>query len=366
MKKIPFHKLYKSEECLRKIDKDKLEQGFYKEALSYFFQKEGFKNPLLTDSCTRALEIAAFCLNLSENDEVILPTYSYVSTVDIFAKRGCKLVFADSETWHPNVCISTYKKLVSERTKVIVAVHYGGYSTNIEIIREFCDEKNIILIEDNAHSIGAKYHEKTLGTFGHFSATSFHETKNIHCFSGGLLAINDDCFKEKALRYYNKGTDRHLFEKGHVAYYQWVSHGNSCDMSAINQGFLFEQLHLLKEVNGRKMEIWHRYNQAFLGKSWNFIANGMLHDSAQHNAHIYPICFANKNEFLGARKKLAEAEISAYGHYHSLNMSQFGLRFGHYMTPNADRFSEFLIRLPIYPSLTNSEIDYIISVLNTI
>lgn len=321
----------------------------------------GFKNHFLVDSCTRALEIAAHCLELKAKDEVIVPAYGYVSTANVFAKLGAKLVFADSQENHPNTSIESVEHLINSNTKAVVAIHYGGYSKEIAELRKLCDAHNLILIEDNAHGVGTKQGEKYLGTFGHLSAMSFHETKNIHCFTGGLLAINDERFLAKATEYFYKGTNRAAFKRGEIPFYEWTGKGNSCEMNAMAAAFLAQQLDLLPEVNKKRLPIWNAYQKAFEGKEWNIIADcmkrhpepdsGSVQILSQHNAHVYSICFNSKTARLKFEDYLIKNGIAAYTHYHSLNRTKFGKQFGEFETPNADKFTQGLLRLPIYPEL---------------
>ena len=387
MKQIPFHKLYKTQESYASIDPDKLQTDFYQNRINQFFMQMGFKNHFLVDSCTRALEIAAHCLELKAKDEVIVPAYGYVSAANVFAKLGAKLVFADSQENHPNISIESVESLINSNTKAVVAIHYGGYSKEIAELRKLCDAYNLILIEDNAHGVGAKQGEKYLGTFGHLSAMSFHETKNIHCFTGGLLAVNDHRFLQKATEYFYKGTNRAAFKRGDIPFYEWTGNGNSCEMNAFAAAFLAQQLDLLAEVNEKRLAIWDAYQKAFEGKEWNIIADEIVHSQiqghsgllsvpsnsvdpesfglnqqtlnqvqgdvnmVQHNAHIYPICFNSKTERLKIEDYLIKNGIAAYTHYHSLNRTKFGKQFGEFETPNADKFTQGLLRLPIYPEL---------------
>lgn len=347
----------------------------------------GFENHFLVDSCTRALEIAAHCLELKATDEVIIPAYGYVSTANAFAKLGAKLVFADSQLEHPNISVETVEPLITAKTKAVVAIHYGGFSVEIADLRRLCDAYNLVLIEDNAHGIGSQLGDKFLGTYGHLSALSFHETKNIHCFTGGLLTVNDERFLAKATEYFYKGTNRAAFKLGDIPFYEWTGNGNSCEINALGAAFLAQQLDLLPEVNQKRLAIWNTYQKAFEGKEWNFIADEIAHSQiqghsgllsvpsnsvdpesfglnqqtlnqvqgdvsmVQHNAHIYPICFNSKSERLKIEDYLMKIEIAAYTHYHSLNRTKFGKQFGEFETPNADKFTQGLLRLPIYPEL---------------
>lgn len=329
----------------------------------------GFKNHFLVDSCTRALEIAAHCLGLQKDDEVIVPAYSYVSTANVFAKYTCQLKFADSQESHPNISASTVEPLITQKTKAVVAIHYGGYSNEIAELRLLCDKHGIILIEDNAHGIGAKSGADYLGTFGHFAAISFHQSKNIHSFTGGLLAVNDMRFLPAATEYFYKGTNRAAFQRGDLPFYEWTSLGNSCEMNPMAVAFLAQQIGLLQQINEQRLKIWNSYQQAFEGCVWNFVADGiaqkhtqssLLNDSSitvkesgkmQHNAHIYPLCFPDENARLQIEKTLKEQQIAGYTHYHSMHKTRFGKQFGDFQTPNADKFTRGLLRLPIYPGL---------------
>jgi dTDP-4-amino-4,6-dideoxygalactose transaminase len=387
VKQIPFHNLYKTQESYASIDPSKLQTDFYENRINQFFMQMGFENHFLVDSCTRALEIAAHCLELKATDEVIIPAYGYVSTANAFAKLGAKLVFADSQLEHPNISVETVEPLITAKTKAVVAIHYGGFSVEIADLRRLCDAYNLVLIEDNAHGIGSQLGDKFLGTYGHLSALSFHETKNIHCFTGGLLTVNDERFLAKATEYFYKGTNRAAFKLGDIPFYEWTGNGNSCEINALGAAFLAQQLDLLPEVNQKRLAIWNTYQKAFEGKEWNFIADEIAHSQiqghsgllsvpsnsvdpesfglnqqtlnqvqgdvsmVQHNAHIYPICFNSKSERLKIEDYLMKIEIAAYTHYHSLNRTKFGKQFGEFETPNADKFTQGLLRLPIYPEL---------------
>ncbi|MFY0674356.1 MAG: aminotransferase class I/II-fold pyridoxal phosphate-dependent enzyme [Bacteroidia bacterium] len=388
---IPFHIPYKTKESFGSIDPEQLETSFYHSKLRQYFEAMGYQNHFLVDSCTRALEIGVYCLKLERHDEVIVPAYGYVSTANVFAKVGAKLIFADSQENHPNISIESVESLINSNTKAVVAIHYGGYSNEIAELRKLCDAHNLILIEDNAHGIGAKHGEKYLGTFGHLSALSFHETKNIHCFTGGLLAVNDQRFLTKATEYFYKGTNRADFKRGDVPYYEWTGNGNSCEMNVMANAFLAQQIDLLPEVNQKRLKIWNTYQKAFEGKDWNIIADEIAHSQiqghsgldpesfglnqqtlnqvqgdvnmVQHNAHIYPICFGSESERLKAEGILKAKGIAAYTHYHSLNRTKFGKQFGEFETPNADKFTKGLLRLPIYPDL---DFERVIDALNKV
>lgn len=362
MKSIPFHKLYKTQEAASGINVEFLSSGNYANDLVHRFQSMGFQHPLLTDSCSRALEIVASAMDLGPGDEVIVPAYGYPTTADVFAQHGASIVFADSQTSHPNISLDSVKAVLTDKTKVVVSIHYGGVSTDVKALRDLCDAHNIYFVEDNAHGIGCSYDGQALGTFGHFSAISFHRTKNVHGFTGGMLNVNTRVLLPDCLRYYNKGTNRALFEAGTVPYYQWVGHGNSCEMNAMGLVFLWHQIQLLKEINSRQLSIWTRYYEAFANQNWNFIAEATTRmPSIEHNAHIYPLCFKNRDARSKIQCLLAEKGIAAYPHYHSLEESKFGKQWSIQKCANASQYSDGILRLPMYPDLSDEEVGYIIT-----
>lgn len=321
----------------------------------------GFQHPLLTDSCTRALEIVAHAIDIKPGDEVVVPTYGYPTTADVFAQCGASLVYADAQKQHPNPSLSSIREVLTSKTKAVVTLHYGGFSSDILALRKLCDEKGIYLIEDNAHGIGCSVHNQVLGSIGHFSATSFHQTKNVHGFSGGLLNVNVAAKIADCERYYYKGTNRADFQAGTVPYYQWVTHGSSCEINALAAAFLWHHLQLMEEINAAQRNIWQGYLKAFKGQSWNLIAENMdLEPSQIHNAHIYPLCFRSVELRNHAKEALAAKGIAAYPHYHALHASIFGQQWKTKDLPEAKKYSEGLLRLPIYPDLSTNEQGYII------
>lgn len=361
MKSIPFHKLYKTKEAASGISPEYLEDGRYGNDLVHRFQNLGYKYPLLTDSCTRAMEIVANVIGLNPGDEVIVPAFGYPTTASVFAKEGARIVYADSQASHPNISLETVMAAFSSKTKVVVSVHYAGVSTDVKELRDFCDTHGVYFIEDNAHGIGCRNNGQLLGTFGHFSAISFHRTKNIHGFNGGMLNVNHPELAQQALRYFNKGTDRALFEAGTVPYYQWVGYGNSSEMNAMAAAFLCHQMQLLTEINNKRLSIWQQYQKAFSRKSWNTIADTTsTMNSIEHNGHVYPICFENRDLRNRIQNLLSEKGISAYPHYHSLEESAFGKQWSIQKCANASKYSNGLLRLPLYPDLSDAEIEYVI------
>lgn len=319
----------------------------------------GHKNLLLTDSCTRALEIAAYLLELEPGDEVIVPSYGYVSTADAFAKQGAEMRFADSLPIHPNVDPDSIASLIGPRTKAVVVIHYGGFRCDMKTIKAICEAKGVVLIEDNAHGIGVPLHENEI--VGDLAALSFHQTKNIHCFSGGALEISQDRYLSPALTYFDKGTDKAAFLQGAVPYYQWVGHGNASAMSALNSAFLSQQMELLDEVTEQRKDIWNRYQKAFNGCSFNVISDHVAATgNVGHNAHIYALLFENADVRDRMQAFLKERGVQAYVHYNALHRSQQGVKYGSQICVYADRFSNGLLRLPVYAGMTNDQVDWVI------
>ena len=364
MLKVPFNQLYKTSESLRALTSLDSDSGAGAE-LTHYFKELGFQLPLLTDSCTRAIEVAAQVMDIEPGDEVIVPSFGYPTTAGVFANTGVQLVFADSLEQHPNVSLESIRGLISSKTKAVVVIHYGGVAIDLPELVDFCATHNLFLIEDNAHGMGSYLNGKPLGTFGHFSATSFHQTKNIHCYSGGLFNVSVNALAGPSIQYYDKGTNRRQFLSGEVPYYEWTSKGNSCAMNALSKAFLKTQLNYLKEVTERRLGIWNRYHAAFRGYEWNFISDRVKASKCQHNAHIYAICLKGSDQREELIKALKTLGIEAYLHYNSLHKSKFGSAYKGVDCPNANAFTQGLLRLPIYPHMSDDQVDHVIeSILN--
>ena len=223
--------------------------GVFTKKCQNFFQNEyGFTSSFLTTSCTDALEMSSLLLELNSGDEVILPSYSFVSTANPFLLRGAKLVFADSNSENPNICVKSIEKLISKKTKAIVIVHYAGIACDIDAIKTIIKGRDITLIEDAAQAILSTYKGKPLGSIGDLATLSFHETKNIHCGEGGALLINNPKFIKRAKIIRDKGTNRDLFNQNIVNKYTWVDYGSSYGLSEINAAFLYSQLKQAKKI----------------------------------------------------------------------------------------------------------------------
>ncbi|MDB4761661.1 dTDP-4-amino-4,6-dideoxygalactose transaminase [bacterium] len=341
--------------------------GIYTKKCHDFFKLNyGFGKCLLTQSCTDALEMAAILCNVEPGDEVIIPSFTFVSTANAFALRGAKIVFADSLPYHPNIDHNKIEELITNKTKVIVPVHYAGNACNMPKIMELANRYNILVVEDAAQAFNANYInnnkiKQPLGTYGHLATFSFHETKNIISGEGGLLVVNDPAFVERSEIIWEKGTNRTAFFRGEVDKYGWVDIGSSFLPSEITAAFLLAQLEASQDIQLKRKEIWERYSMEL--NNWcttNEFASHDIPKYSDNNAHIFYVLAKN----IGVRdafiEKLKKRGILAVFHYQSLHKSLFMRNTNHSICDNSDRYSKCLIRLPIYVDLTYEEQSYII------
>lgn len=336
---------------------------FTRKCHDFFREKYGFKKALLTPSCTAALEMAAILLDIRPGDEVIVPSFTFVSSANAFALRGAKLVFADSLPDHPNVDPDSVERRISPRTRAIVVVHYAGVAVDMDRIMALAEEYNLYVVEDAAQAIDAYYKGRPLGGIGHFGCFSFHDTKNIVCGEGGMLVINDEKFLQRAEIVWEKGTNRSAFMRGEVDKYGWVDIGSSFLISEVTAAFLYAQLEELGSIQSCRMEKWNYYlNQlASIPSDHGVALPGVPAFAAAHNAHIfYLICTAaeQRNMLSSSLKKIG---VQAFFHYPPLHLSHYYLQSHQPQSlPNAARYFEQLIRLPLYVDLTREEQDYVI------
>jgi len=334
---------------------------FTKKCHEFFETTYGFGKTLMTTSCTDALEMCALLLNIQEGDEVIVPAFTFVSTANAFALRGAKLVFADSERDNPNVDPVEIEKLITEKTRAVVVVHYAGVACDMEPIIALCKRHNIPLIEDAAQAIDSYYKGAPLGSLGSMSAFSFHETKNVIAGEGGLLAINDPQYVARAEIIREKGTNRSSFFRGEVDKYGWVEVGSSFLPSDIISAYLYAQLENIDVIQNRRKAIWQRYHDKLVSHVPKFgVKLPVVPEWATNNGHMfYLVC-----RDLEQRTKLIDAlkakGIHAVFHYLSLHSSPyFAERHDGRPLPNSDRFSECLIRLPLFYELTDDQCDFV-------
>ncbi len=347
---------------------------FTKRCQTFFEQKYGFGKCLLTTSCTDALEMSAILCNIQQGDEVIVPSYTFVSTALAFVREGAKIVFADSCADNPNIDADKIEALITDKTKVIVAVHYAGVACDMDKIMALAEKYQLFVVEDAAQAIDSYYiSEKTgekraLGSIGHFATFSFHETKNIIAGEGGMLAINDESFYQRAEIIWEKGTNRAEFFRGEVNKYGWVDIGSSFLPSELIASFLWAQLENLDDIQNKRKQHWQLYYDNLM--SWannNEVGLPNIPSSATNNAHMfYMVCKNNRQRTL-LIEKLKDKGIHAVFHYLSLHSSDYykdkhdGRKLEH-----CDRFTDCLIRLPLFYQLEESEIRFISNVIRSL
>lgn len=331
---------------------------FTRKCHQFFEQHFGFQKVLLTTSCTDALEMTAILANIQSGDEVIAPSYTFVSTVNAFILRGARIVFADSYADNPNMDPSAIEALITPRTKAILPVHYAGVACDMDAIMALADKHNLLVIEDAAQAIDSYYKGKPLGNIGQLAAFSFHETKNIIAGEGGMLVMNDAQYNERAEIIREKGTDRSKFFRGEVDKYGWVDMGSSFLPSDMIAAFLYAQLEALDTIQQKRKAIWQHYHTALSPLAEKGVQLPNIPDYATNNAHMYYLVCNDANQRISLIKALKEKNIHAVFHYQSLHQSKFyaPLHNGRPL-PHADRFTDCLLRLPFYNELSPNELD---------
>ncbi len=336
--------------------------AFTKRCQSFFEERYGFGKCLLTSSCTDALEMSALLCDIQPGDEVIVPSYTFVSTANAFILRGAKIVFADSQKGHPNMDANLIEDLITEKTKAIVPVHYAGVACDMDKIMELADKYGLFVIEDAAQAIDSYYTgqdglKRALGSIGHFAAFSFHETKNIISGEGGMLVVNDKRFQKRAEVIWEKGTNRSAFFRGEVDKYGWIDVGSSFLPSEIVAAFLWAQLESLDDIQSKRKQHWRTY-QAGLATwaSQQGIEMPMLPDFSTNNAHMFYLVCRSGEQRSRLIEFLKRRGIQAVFHYLSLHKSPYYKdKYEGPALPSADRFSETLVRLPLYYELKEAD-----------
>lgn len=337
----------------------------------FFEDKYGFKKCLLTTSCTDALEMCAILLDIRPGDEVIMPSFTFVSTANAFVLRGAKIVLADSNLHNPNIDTANLEILITKNTKAIVVVHYAGIACNMDAVMAIANKHNLFVVEDAAQAIDSFYineqnDKQTLGSIGHLATFSFHESKNIQCGEGGMLVINEGQFIERAEIIWEKGTNRAAFFRGEIDKYNWVDIGSSFLPSEITAAFLYAQLQALDTIQKNRKQIWQLYYKALqpLQETGKLVLP-LIPGFATNNAHIfYIVCNS-----LDQRNKLIiflkENGVQAMFHYPGLHTSPFFISKNKPLLPlkNSEIFSDCLLRLPLYFELKQEDIDKITSLL---
>lgn len=341
--------------------------GFFTKKCQEFFEKKyGFKKCLLTTSCTDALEMCAILCDVQPGDEVIVPSYTFVSSALAFVRQGAKIVFADSCANNPNIDADKIEALVTPKTKVIVPVHYAGVACNMDKIMDIASRHNLFVVEDAAQAIDSYYKGRPLGSIGHLAAFSFHETKNIISGEGGLLTINDERFIRRAEIIWEKGTNRSEFFRGEVNKYGWVDTGSSFLLSEIVAAFLWAQIENLDSIQNKRKVLWNEYyTQIAELEAQGLVVRPNLPEYATNNAHMFYLVCRSLEERTGLINYLKQHDILSVFHYLSLHLSDYYTL--HYIDipnlPACDRFADCLVRLPMYYELSIEQVEMICSLI---
>lgn len=367
---IPFNKPYFSGRELKYLEEvchSTTMSGngdFTKKCHTFFEQKYGFKKCLLATSGTDALEMCAMLCNLKPGDEVIVPSYTFVSTALAFLREGAKVVFADSSAENPNMEVEQIEPLINEKTKVITVVHYAGVACDMDAIMALAEKHNLLVVEDAAHCIDSFYKGRALGSIGHLGAFSFHETKNISSGEGGMSVINDERFVRRAEIIWEKGTNRAEFYRGMVNKYGWVDMGSSFLPSEFNAAYLWAQLEQLDDIQGKRKHIWNRYFEGLNGKIGNEVKLPCIPEYATNNAHMFYLLCPSLEYRTALMKFLKENDVQTTFHYLPLHSSKYyeDKHDGREL-PNCDRYGDTLVRLPLFYELTDWEIDKIVKLI---
>ncbi len=366
---IPFNVPFDGIAAFNKIltssfDATKLFSGDYAARVRAHF-KENYHaaEVVLTGACTRALELAALLLELKPGDEVIVPAYTYVSSANAFELFGAKVIFCDSLPDSPNMDIRQLETLITPKTRAVVVVHYAGISVDMDKLCKMTRERGLLLIEDAAQGVHAFYKNKPLGSFGDLSVLSFHETKNVTCGQGGALLINNPEFIDRAIVLKNVGTNRHRFFLGLEDKYTWIDSGSVINLPELCCAYLYPQLVDVVSITSKRVQLWHHYYDALLplAQSGCFTLP-KLHKYNTHNGHIFYICLTSKNERDALLEYLKNHGVVATFHYAGLHQSPYYTKkYGKQAPlPNAERYSDQLLRLPLYATLTAPEQNYVL------
>lgn len=337
--------------------------GKYTKLVNEFFEKQtGTSKCLLTTSCTHALEMAAILGKYGAGDEIIMPSYTFVSTADAFVLRGATPVFVDIRPDTMNIDENLIEAAITPKTKAIAVVHYAGVACEMDKIMEIAEKYNLDVIEDAAQGVHSFYKGKALGTFGRFGCFSFHETKNYSAGEGGAVLIRDESDIEDAEIIREKGTDRSKYYRGQIDKYTWVNYGSSYLASDMNAAYLYAQLEEFEKINDRRMHIWNTYKERFAPLAEKgLIELPFIPDYCEHNAHMFYIKLPDIEKRTDFISHMKEKGILTVFHYIPLHSATAGLKFGRFN--GEDRYttkeSERLVRLPLFYSLTDEELDYI-------
>lgn len=369
---IPFNKSTLTSSSLKNV-KEAMNSTFHvgdgpftELCQNFFKEKYGFKHTLLTTSCTHALEMCAILLNFEKDEEIIMPSYTFVSCANSFIREGANVVFCDSDDSSPNLNLDHLEHLITSKTKAVLAVHYGGASCDMERLKEITSKHNLILIEDAAQAINSYYNKQPLGSFGDLSTFSFHGTKNISCGEGGLLAINNEKYIDRSEIIREKGTNRKAFIKGKVDKYKWIDKGSSYLPSDLLAAVLYGQLQDLDIIYKHRLNAWNYYYK-HISKISNNIFNINEHEKiVGHNGHIFYLAFCSEKEKDKFINFMDANNVQVVTHYQSLHIAPYYKEINKEKVDfckNADFFTNVLIRLPLYPNISNAELDIVIDLI---
>jgi len=368
---IPFNKPYLTgneltyiHEAVEKYRQISGNGTFTKKCQKYFEDRWNFKKCLLTTSCTDALEMCALLLNIQPGDEVIMPSFTFVSTALAFIRQGAVIKFIDSRTDHPGMNELAIEGQISPKTKAIVVVHYAGVACDMDIVMNLAKKYNLFVVEDAAQAIDSYYKGKPLGSIGHLGCFSFHETKNLQCGEGGMLSINDEQFIKRAEILWEKGTNRAEFFRGEINKYGWVDTGSSFLPSDVLAAFLYAQLESIEVIQEKRKWIWETYKNGISQTS--LITLPQIPDFATNNGHIFYLRCSSLEIRTELIARLKKQSISAVFHYQSLHKSDFYKdKHDSRELPNSDYYTDCLVRLPLYYELSESDIRNIITICNS-
>ena len=327
-------------------------------------EKTGCKKALLTTSCTHALEMAALLCNIKEGDEVILPSYTFVSTADAFVLRGATLKFVDVRPDTMNIDENKIEEAITDKTKVIAVVHYAGVACEMDTIMDIAKRHNLLVVEDAAQALMGTYKGKALGTIGDFGCISFHETKNYSMGEGGALLIRDEKYVEQAEILREKGTDRSKYFRGQVDKYRWQNFGSSYLPSEMNAAYLYAQLEIADEINNKRIADFDRYYEGLKDLAGSGkIELPVIPEGCEHNGHMFYLKCKDLDERTRLIDFLKKSDILAVFHYVPLHSAPAGEKFGTFVGEDifTTKESDRLVRLPMYYSLTEGDAGYVIS-----
>lgn len=363
---IPFNKEIFNEDSIKYV-KDYYENGtsYKRKVINFVKEKWNFDHVILTTSCTHALEAMAMILDIGHGDEILVPSYTFVSTANAFVKFGATIKCIDSRYDNPNIDEDKVLDVITDKTKALVVVHYGGWACNMDKIVKICEEKGIYLLEDAAQAINSYYHDRPLGSFGVMSAFSFHGTKNIGCGEGGMLVINDPILINKAEIVVEKGTNRYEFSKGFIDKYEWVEKGSSYPLAEINSCFLYPQMLLINEITYKRKLLWNTYKDNIEVNDY-FSLCPKLREGG--NYHIFYLIFKEEHLLKKYREKLLEEKFVTNTHYKPLHKSKyyresFGESEWHIHSEN---YSKLLLRFPLFFDMKVEDVIDICKVVNKI